>query len=65
MHKDNLRSNCDLMYAFFVLDDQSDRLDAAEVRLLCDACMDAIENPGKLRPEGEPVVGEISRQSVV
>ncbi|KAK7021182.1 isoprenoid synthase domain-containing protein [Favolaschia claudopus] len=29
---------------------------------LCDATMDAIENPDKPRPEGENIIGEIARQ---
>ncbi|KAJ7753354.1 terpenoid synthase [Mycena maculata] len=58
----NLRSCCDLMHTFFTLDEYTDPLDAAGVKALCDATMDAIENPDKPRPEGESVIGEIARQ---
>jgi hypothetical protein len=59
---DDLRSCCDLMHTFFTLDEHTDPLDAAGAKALCDATMDAIENPDKPRPEGEAVIGEIARQ---
>ncbi|KAJ6465141.1 terpenoid synthase [Mycena vulgaris] len=56
----DLRSCCDLMHTFFTLDEHTDALDAAGAKILC--AMDAIENPDKPRPEGEPLIGEIARQ---
>ncbi|KAJ6561560.1 terpenoid synthase [Mycena vulgaris] len=58
----DLRSCCDLMHTFFTLDEHTDTLDAAGAKILCDATMDAIENPDKPRPEGEAIIGEIARQ---
>lgn len=50
------------MHTFFTLDEYTDTLDAAGAKLLCDATMDAIENPDKPRPKEENVIGEIARQ---
>jgi hypothetical protein len=52
------------MYTFFVLDKYTDTLDADGARVHCDACMDAILHPDKPRPEGDPLIGEITRQYV-
>ena len=61
---DNLRSCCDLMHTFFVLDEYTDKMDGSKTKELCDASMDAILHPDMPRPEGENVIGEISRQCV-
>ncbi|KAJ7301787.1 isoprenoid synthase domain-containing protein [Mycena albidolilacea] len=58
----NLRSCCDLMHTFFALDDETDSVDGAQARVLCDIAMDAVENPDKPRPEEESIIGEITRQ---
>ncbi|KAJ7910913.1 terpenoid synthase [Mycena leptocephala] len=58
----HLRSCCELMYTFYTVDEFTDRLDGAGAKVLCDATIDAIENPDKPRLEGEPIVGEIARQ---
>lgn len=50
------------MHTFFTLDEHTDPLDAAGAKALCDATMNAIENPDKPRPEGEAIIGEIARQ---
>lgn len=50
------------MHTFFTLDEYTDRCDVAGAKALCDATMDAIENPDKPRPEGESIIGEIARQ---
>ncbi|KAF8172888.1 hypothetical protein BJ912DRAFT_89808 [Pholiota molesta] len=59
-----LRRCCELMYTFFVLDKYTDTLDANGARVHCDACMHAILHPDKPRPEGDPLIGEITRQHV-
>ncbi|KAK7012924.1 isoprenoid synthase domain-containing protein [Favolaschia claudopus] len=58
----DLRSCCDLMHTFFTLDEYTDLRGPSDVKTLCDATMDAIENPDKPRPEGENIIGEIARQ---
>ncbi|KAK7012921.1 isoprenoid synthase domain-containing protein [Favolaschia claudopus] len=40
----------------------TDALGPPDVKALCDATMEAIENPDKPRPEGENIIGEIARQ---
>ncbi|PIL22415.1 terpene synthase [Ganoderma sinense ZZ0214-1] len=62
LSKEHYRIGCDLMNLFFVWDDHTDPLSAAEVRAIADCSLDAIHNPDKERPEGESVIGEITRQ---
>ena len=50
------------MNLFFVIDDHTDTLDEANVQMLVDISMNALLNPTKLRPDGESVIGEITRQ---
>ncbi|KAJ7123606.1 terpenoid synthase [Mycena epipterygia] len=58
----HLRSGCDLMNLFFVFDEYTDAGTAADVKALSDIVMDALHYPSTPRPEGENVVGGISRQ---
>ncbi|KAL1938232.1 hypothetical protein VTO73DRAFT_11876 [Trametes versicolor] len=60
--EDHLRAACDIMNVFFLFDEQTDTVNAARVRELGDIVIDAVRNPERPRPEGEPVVGEITRQ---
>ncbi|KAI0820289.1 terpenoid synthase [Trametes gibbosa] len=60
--KDELRSACDLMRLFYVIDEETDELDAARTQELANIVVDAIRNPENARPDGEPIVGEIARQ---
>nr|WOJ44888.1 linalool/nerolidol synthase [Ganoderma lucidum] len=60
--RDTYRSACDLMNLFFVIDDHTDTLDEANVQMLADISMNALLNPTKLRPDGESIIGEITRQ---
>ncbi|KAH8817740.1 terpenoid synthase [Flagelloscypha sp. PMI_526] len=55
------RVGCDLMNLFFVYDEHSDAMDADSVSVWADIIMDALRNPHKARPHGEPIVGEITR----
>ncbi|KAH9477939.1 Delta(6)-protoilludene synthase 18 [Psilocybe cubensis] len=57
-----LRSACDIMQAYFILDDNTDAVNAEVARLHCNAVMEAVVNPDVPRPEGEPIIGEITRQ---
>ena len=59
---EHYRIGCDLMNLYFVWDDHTDPLTAEEVRAIADCSLDAIHNPDKERPEGESVIGEITRQ---
>ncbi|KAJ6535981.1 terpenoid synthase [Mycena vulgaris] len=62
LSKERLRTGCDLMMLFFTFDEYTDVLSAHEVRKYADIVMDALRNPGKPRPQGETVVGEVARQ---
>lgn len=53
------------MNLFFVFDEYTDAGTAADVDQLSAIVMDALYYPSIPRPEGENVVGEIARQSVV
>ena len=52
------------MNVFFVVDEYTDVEPAPKVHEIIDACIDALYNPRKPRPEGEVVIGEIVRQYV-
>jgi Delta6-protoilludene synthase len=56
------RVGCDLMNLFFVVDEHTDAMDAASVQEWIDIVIDALNNPFKPRPAGEPIVGEIARK---
>ncbi|KAJ7493620.1 terpenoid synthase [Mycena latifolia] len=58
----HLRSGCDLMNLFFVFDEYTDARTAADVQRLSAIVMDALHHPSTPRPEGENVVGEITKQ---
>jgi hypothetical protein len=60
---DHLRSACDLMNLFFVFDEYTDAGTAADVQILSDIVIDALHHPDIPRPQGENVIGEITRQS--
>ncbi|KAM5541550.1 hypothetical protein V8D89_004740 [Ganoderma adspersum] len=60
--RERYRSACDLMNLFFVIDEHTDVLDEASVQALADISMDALLNPTKPWPDGETVIGEMTRQ---
>ncbi|KAH9847304.1 terpenoid synthase [Lenzites betulinus] len=60
--KEEVRSGCDIMNLFFVIDDQTDEMDAAHTQELVDIVLDAMQNPEEPRPQGEAEVGEMARQ---
>ncbi|KAG1886765.1 terpenoid synthase [Suillus subluteus] len=60
--EEHVRSACDLMSLFGLIDEYSDALKEDEVRQQKDAIMDALHHPYKPRPKGEWVGVEIVRQ---
>ncbi len=52
------------MVLFFIYDEFTDKVDGDGARLYAEMVMDAIRNPHKKRPQGEPKLGEIARQYV-
>jgi len=62
LDKEGVRVACDLMVLFFIYDEFTDKLDGDGARLYAEMVMDAIRNPHKERPQGEPKLGKISRQ---
>jgi Delta6-protoilludene synthase len=52
------------MVLFFIYDEFTDKVDGDGARVYADMVMDAIQNPHKERPQGEPKLGEIARQYV-
>ncbi|EIW77082.1 terpenoid synthase [Coniophora puteana RWD-64-598 SS2] len=57
-----LRSSCDMMHLFFMIDELSDQETGPVVREQAASIMDAFRNPYAQRPAGESILGEISRQ---
>lgn len=64
MELDHLRTGCDLMNLFFVIDEYTDVQDESDAAMIASVTMDALRNPCKPRPHGESIVGEIARQYV-
>ena len=50
------------MNIFLVLDDYTDVLELDGITEICQATVDALENPEKPRPKGENILGEMTRQ---
>ncbi|KAI0695236.1 isoprenoid synthase domain-containing protein [Cytidiella melzeri] len=59
---EHLRTGIDLMNVFFVVDEYTDVEPMPVVREMIDVVIDALHNPHKPRPEGEIILGEITRQ---
>jgi hypothetical protein len=59
---EHLRTGCDLMQVFFVLDEYSDVEETAKVVEMVDIIKDALHNPDKPRPANEILLGELARQ---
>lgn len=51
------------MNLFFIIDEHSDKSEAAEVRDQVRIIIDAFRNPTTCRPESEWIGGEVARQS--
>ncbi|KIY48960.1 hypothetical protein FISHEDRAFT_42323 [Fistulina hepatica ATCC 64428] len=56
---EHLRTGCDLMNLFFVIDKYTDMEPAPVVCKMVDIVIDALNNPEKPHPEGEVVLGQI------
>jgi hypothetical protein len=52
------------MVLFFIYDEFTDKVDGDGARAYAEMVMDAIRSPHKERPQGEPKLGEITRQYV-
>jgi hypothetical protein len=50
------------MNVFFVIDEYTDVESADVVREMVDIVIDAMNNPHKLRPKDEILLGEVTRQ---
>ena len=53
------------MNLFFVIDEYTDVEPAHVVREMVDVVIDALNNPDNPRPDGENLLGEVARQSVL
>lgn len=62
---DILRLNCDFMSFLFACDEYTDLLGKEEAQSVSDSLLDALQNPFLPRLEGQPVVIEMARQSVM
>ncbi|OSX64664.1 hypothetical protein POSPLADRAFT_1134967 [Postia placenta MAD-698-R-SB12] len=60
--KEHLRTGCDLMSVFLIIEESTDVESAPVVRDIVDMVIDAINKPHKPRLEGEHHLGEITRQ---
>ncbi|RPD81425.1 terpenoid synthase [Lentinus tigrinus ALCF2SS1-7] len=61
-YPDALRIGVDLMNLVFIIDEYTDVEPAPVVREMIEVVIDALRNPDKPRPEGEIILGEITRQ---
>ncbi|KAJ8455153.1 hypothetical protein ONZ51_g12604 [Trametes cubensis] len=62
LSREEYRCSCDLMNLFFLIDDHTDLLNELNTSMVVEASMDALMNPDKPRPEGESIIGEVTRQ---
>lgn len=62
---EHLRTGCDLMNVFFVVDEYTDVESTEMVREMIGIVIDALHNPEKPRLEGEVLLGELTRQYVL
>ncbi|KAH7098410.1 terpenoid synthase [Auriculariales sp. MPI-PUGE-AT-0066] len=60
--KEQLRSGCDLMNLFFVVDEYTDLQSGDSVRETIDIVRDALAHPEKPRPEGEILLGQVVKE---
>ena len=52
------------MSLLYINDELTDKADGDGARFYAEMVMDALRNPDKERPQGEPPLGEIARQYV-
>ena len=61
---DIVRLGCDLMNLFYVFDEYTDIADTKGAEKIRNVVVDAMRNPHKPRPEGELLIGEMTREYV-
>ena len=61
-HKEIIRLGCDLMNLFYVFDEYTDITDEKGVNEIRNITIDALHDPQKPRPEGELLIGEMTRE---
>ena len=57
-----LLAGCNLFNLLFAIDEYTDVQPVSVARQVADIVMDAMKNPDQPRPEGELVLGEISKR---
>ncbi|KZT66130.1 terpenoid synthase, partial [Daedalea quercina L-15889] len=57
-----LRTGCDLFNLFFIFDHYTDVEDAKGCRAMANTVVDALHHPDEARPQGEVILGEITRR---
>ncbi|RKU48578.1 terpene cyclase, variant 3 [Coniochaeta pulveracea] len=62
LSKEHLRTGCDLMNLFFIVDEWTDVSNEAQSRSMVSIILDALQSPHRPRPNNEWVGGEIARQ---
>ncbi|KAL1940077.1 hypothetical protein VTO73DRAFT_9412 [Trametes versicolor] len=60
--RETLRTSIDLMDLFFVIDEYTDHELAPAVKEMVGMLLDAVHNPQKPRPAGEPILSEMMRE---
>ena len=53
------------MFFLFLIDEYTDVESGPNVQKIVDIIIDALENPEKLRPKDENILGEVARQYVL
>ena len=53
------------MIVLFLMDEYTDVENATKTAEIVDIAIDALKNPQQPRPEGEVILGEVIRQSVI
>ncbi|KAG2136534.1 terpenoid synthase [Suillus bovinus] len=59
--REHLRIGCDLMNFLFLVEECTDSENEAVAKERADIMLDALHNPHKIRPEGECIIGEVTR----
>ncbi|KAG1891958.1 terpenoid synthase [Suillus subluteus] len=60
--RESFRVGCEIMNMQLVVDEVTDRSSGAGANRIVDIVIDALNNPHKIRPEGEHIIGEMMRQ---
>ncbi|KAH7908011.1 isoprenoid synthase domain-containing protein, partial [Hygrophoropsis aurantiaca] len=60
--REHLRTGCDLIKVYFIIDEYTDIENAAVTRDMVEVAIDALRKPHTPRPKGEVILGEVVRQ---